>query len=435
MLKCAGMCPHLQKSIQNLVSHPSVAVKTKIATCFSVLCELLAPYAYTQLQEPFFKLFESDPCIFQALICRLEIIMKCFLSDSTFRKGTNMDDFLLIIFRKLRILVENSKWQQAENLLSQLSHLADQFSLEHIYELCVPILRKIIQNSLTFPLKQLALQVLIIYARKFRKIEHRESVCRNLVSDLAFSTDFQKRLLFLGICQEVLTTCSFKFFRQYFAHAFLAFSSDAVLSVRRKMASLMPLANKAISVPGVDDAIVKKLSQAREELSMYEIELKLDAATPEELAADQVLIMEEMATIKDDLESRQRIAEKDKKKGSMKSKPKKNVFHQSSTITTGPTILESIRKKKEPSNPTGSNESFHETKPFSEILPYQKSTSQNGLGQASYTSFSHGSISRNPSSSISNNRGSNAEGIDLTLKKEKASSLKISSATKRLTNR
>ncbi|KAI9224885.1 armadillo-type protein [Blastocladiella britannica] len=251
VLKAIGPDLRLISVLERLVSGPIEEIRLKVAECLPVIMGLLRGSCYQLLRPTFFALFAEQEPVFAVVLANMNDSVQHFMQDETFKRGTDMNDLLFILFRRLRDLISKAKWQLAFQFLQESQHFHEYFDPDQVYDVCVPVLLRIISESKRVPLSELAIHTLLLQARRFRHLEQRDSACRSLVSDLAFSSDHRARLLYIHVCSEALTLNSARFFRQYFAHALLSLATDSVLGIRRKLALLLPRAAVAIMAPAI----------------------------------------------------------------------------------------------------------------------------------------------------------------------------------------
>ncbi|KNE59857.1 hypothetical protein AMAG_05310 [Allomyces macrogynus ATCC 38327] len=308
MVKSLGTDARLMTAISKLCNDPQVVVRHRMCLCLSVLADLLGAECYQHLRTSFFTLFGDNEHIFETLLPSLDAITRRFLADPAFQKGTDMNDFLFIVFRKIRELIAKAKWPQVHACLVQARNYAEYFDPEAVYDICIPVLTRIIYEAPRAALQDLGTQLAVQSIRRFRRLDHRDAQCRALVADLAFSSSFRYRMQYLGVCSHVLALASGKLFRTYFAHAYLALSADAVLGVRRKMVALLPSAAAAIAGAAADDPLVKKYAATVAYLRGTGVDV-LDswpAVADEDADADREREADEDAAVRDDLEDARR---------------------------------------------------------------------------------------------------------------------------------
>jgi hypothetical protein len=57
-----------------------------------------------------------------------------------------MNDFLFIVFRKMRELITKNRWRLLQEFLFQVRNFGDYFDSDQINEVCVPVLLRIMNE-------------------------------------------------------------------------------------------------------------------------------------------------------------------------------------------------------------------------------------------------------------------------------------------------
>jgi hypothetical protein len=115
------------------------------------------------------------------------------------------------------------------------------------------------------------IEILTMYLKRLKRIEYRESLLKQLLGNIMFDADFReerschRRILFLDICNVILSHFSRKFFRDHFYDHYLAFSRDPVANIRLRFIAMLPTVRRTLRQP-LDAIYIQKLSDSIEPL-------------------------------------------------------------------------------------------------------------------------------------------------------------------------
>jgi hypothetical protein len=126
--------------------------------------------------------------------------------------------------------------------------------------------------------------------RKLKKHEHHEIILRTLLGlattlilDIKEEKNYQARILFLDVCEEVLILFSQRFFRSYFFIPYLGLSRDTVPNVRLRFIEVLPLVRHTIRIPA-DQIILSKLVDTCDSLAFRDTDRGVVASMNEFLS-------------------------------------------------------------------------------------------------------------------------------------------------------
>ncbi|KAI8916344.1 armadillo-type protein [Gorgonomyces haynaldii] len=254
----------LEKLLDLMATHESPTVRRKIAAGFHELAALLKTHSFKALKETYVKILRSnDEQSLMYIFGNFETLLKHFVSDESVKSGY---DLLLgsLVQLERDAQTECSQWRLRLSIIKAFGLLPDFIDTDRVYEECVPVLIRALGDNVPVPVKTKIIEILVSWLKKLKRIEYREGLLKQLI-ELREERSYQQRILFLDICENVLSKFSKKFFREHFFHHYLVFSRDAVPNVRLRFVGLLPTVRKTLRVPQ-DTQYVQKLIDSIEPL-------------------------------------------------------------------------------------------------------------------------------------------------------------------------
>ncbi|KAI8923759.1 armadillo-type protein [Entophlyctis helioformis] len=245
----------LDKVLDMLVSDESSSVRRTAAQGIHEVATQLGPGAFRLTKDRVLKLILSeDMRIVESVAANLEPILKAFSQDETARANNQYDDVLAAVAQKERECTSSSthvlNWRAHHCILSSYRLFPDYFDSDSVYEQCVPALLKVLTESAALPIKSLAIKTLVLFMRKLKRVEHRETILKQLL-DVKDDRSCHQRILFFNICENILRVFSRKFFRDHVFHHYLGLSRDAVPNIRQRFIQLLPLVRRTLRHPAM----------------------------------------------------------------------------------------------------------------------------------------------------------------------------------------
>ncbi|TPX60767.1 hypothetical protein SpCBS45565_g07419 [Spizellomyces sp. 'palustris'] len=254
----------LDSVYDKLIHDTNARVRRRMASGLHAVAEILGSRSWTLLKTGFLKLFgDGEVEVYHQLFKHLGQILVQFAKDDACRKDTQLDDLLFLILRRERECAINSArffWRTHHDLLEQFRWFPDVFGPDLLYGHCVPLLFKLLSENVVLPIKHTAMKTLCITLRKTKRWEHRDRLCRQM-QDLKDATNCHTRLLFLDLCEAVLSVFSHKFFKENFLPSYLELVKDPVPNVRLRLVSLLPAVRRTLHLPA-DSALLQRVSEA-----------------------------------------------------------------------------------------------------------------------------------------------------------------------------
>ncbi|KAL5036572.1 hypothetical protein BDV3_005775 [Batrachochytrium dendrobatidis] len=257
----------LDKVLAALASDTSSTVRVTVAQGFHEIVNQLGVSAFKLTKNWLVKLLTTD-CIqvVQAILPNLEAILKVYIQDEAARGPNQMDDIFITIMQHEKTHAENHflTWRTHHDILAIYRIFPDYFDSDLIFETCIPSLFKLLAESSAIPIKHIAIQTLVHFLRKLKRLDHREHILRQLI-DLKEDRSCHHRMMFLDTCESILQVFSRKFFRDHMFHHFLGVLRDPVANIRLRFVQLLPIVRATLRT-GVDSLILQKLVDATEPL-------------------------------------------------------------------------------------------------------------------------------------------------------------------------
>ncbi|KAH6602287.1 hypothetical protein BASA61_001272 [Batrachochytrium salamandrivorans] len=252
------------KILDMMVSDTSLNVRNIVAQGFHEL----GVNAFKKTKEHLIKLATTENIqILQTVLTHIETILKVYASDETSKGTIQLDGLLVAIVNHERIHASTHilKWRVHYDILLSYKLFPDYFDSDLIFEQCVPSLFKILSTNTVMPIKSLVIETLVCFLRKIKRLEHRETILRQLI-ELKESRSCHQRILFLTLCETILNVFSRKFFRDHIFYHYLGLSRDSVANIRLRFCSLVPLVRCTLRTP-LDMPILQKLIDATDSLA------------------------------------------------------------------------------------------------------------------------------------------------------------------------
>ncbi|KAI8918170.1 armadillo-type protein [Powellomyces hirtus] len=249
IVKCAlpqssGFESHrLDIAFERMVADPNRNVRRRLAAGLHDVAALFGPRAWTYLRAGFFKLFaDPDVEVYQQVYKHLGLTLLQFVKHESASQDTQLEDVLFLILRRERecaTYTSRNNWRLHQTLLEQFRYFPDVFGLDLLHGHCVPLLFKTLHENVVLPIKTTIIRCVCTFLKFAKRTEHREKLYRHMY-DLKDSPNCHTRLLFIDLCEQILTHYSNRFFRESFFSAFLELVKDPVANVRLRVVPLLP---------------------------------------------------------------------------------------------------------------------------------------------------------------------------------------------------
>ncbi|KAJ1343595.1 hypothetical protein BSLG_001864 [Batrachochytrium salamandrivorans] len=171
------------KILDMMVSDTSLNVRNIVAQGFHEL----GVNAFKKTKEHLIKLATTENIqILQTVLTHIETILKVYASDETSKGTIQLDGLLVAIVNHERIHASTHilKWRVHYDILLSYKLFPDYFDSDLIFEQCVPSLFKILSTNTVMPIKSLVIETLVCFLRKIKRLEHRETILRQLIANI-----------------------------------------------------------------------------------------------------------------------------------------------------------------------------------------------------------------------------------------------------------
>ncbi|XP_066595069.1 serine/threonine-protein phosphatase 4 regulatory subunit 4-like isoform X2 [Prorops nasuta] len=228
---------------------PYYMVRRTVACGFHEVAKILGP-RLGSIEMVFERLLKDESVeVLEGLIPNLTLILEWLHScEMTNKEEVRVGIGKALLKCEAEIASTNS-WRLAAILFAQFESLPKHFPSDFLYSYFVPLSFTRILKARPLPIRLAAGRMYLVLLRYNAKSVQRTELRNRLLNELAKSSDYYVRMLFVRMMVEAMSIFSTEYFKKYFFMPLMNLAEDPIANIRLKVVMLMPLLKGQLRVP------------------------------------------------------------------------------------------------------------------------------------------------------------------------------------------
>lgn len=288
----------LHRVFSNFVVDPYYLVRRTVACAFHDIVKIYGKYGVLTKPELITLLKDEVEEVIEGIVPHLGQSLVALVrvgALETEQQDTSMSEIVRSLLKCEAQLSSSHNWRLYSSFVQQLEVLWFLFPSEVVFNNFVSLFFRRIFACRVLPVRLACMQTILANLRYIQKPVHRNEIRNRIVNELAGSSNFYDRMLYLHVCDMILKLFSSSYFKEHFFIKTIQLANDPVPNIRWAVAKLLPKLHATIKLPSdkrllvMIDTALQSLNNERDQETaamLSKSKAQIQKITPVENPAD-----------------------------------------------------------------------------------------------------------------------------------------------------